>query len=117
MIQNLIEGIKIMKLYAWEIPFIDSISSKRREEIKILRSASKNTALVGMLSIAGTGLAIFGLLSTQIALGKDLNPADVFMAISIIYLNHLNVVLTSGTGAIITFALKGIMKRVGQILL
>ena len=117
MIQNLIEGIKIMKLYAWEMPFVNSISSKREEEVKILRSAAKNTALVGMLTIAGTGLAIFGLLTTQIALGGDLNPADVFMAITIIYVNHLNVMLTSGTGAIITFALKGIMDRVGEILL
>ena len=117
MIQNLIEGIKTMKLYAWEIPFIDSISSKRQEEIEILRSASKNTALMGMLHLAGTGLAIFGLLSTQVALGKDLSPADVFMAISIIYLNHLNIVATSSTGAIITFSLRAIMKRVGQVLL
>ena len=46
-----------------------------------------------------------------------MNPADVFMAISIIYLNHINVVLTSGIGAMITFALRGIMKRVGQVLL
>ena len=31
--ENLIEGIKIMKLYGWELPYLDSIFQKRKAEI------------------------------------------------------------------------------------
>ena len=117
MIENLIEGIKIMKLYAWELPFIKSISSKRQKEIDILSDASRYRALMFMMSVSGIGLAVFGSLCTHFALGYELKSGEVFMMISIIYLNHMTVVANSSTGAIITFAFKGIMKRVGEVLL
>ena len=117
MIQNLIEGIKIVKLYAWELPFIESISLKRQAEIDVLSDASKCRALLSMLSVSGIALAVFGSLCTHIALGYELRSGEVFLMISIIYLNHMAVVANSSTGAIITFALKGIMKRVGEVLL
>ena len=117
MIENLIEGIKIMKLYAWELPFIKSISSIRQKEINVLRDASRYRALMSMLSVSGIGLAVFGSLCTHVALGYELKSGEVFMMISIIYLNHMAVVANSSTGAIITFAFKGIMERVGEVLL
>ena len=117
MIQNLIEGIKIMKLYAWELPFLKSIFAVREKEIGILSSASKNNAFMGMLTTSGIGLAIFGSLCTQIAIGNDLNAADVFMAISVFYITQVNVVMISTVGVNTTFAYITIMKRVGQFLM
>ena len=117
MIQNLIEGIKIMKLYAWEIPFLKSIFLVRKKEISILSTATKNNALMGMINLAGLGLVIFGSLCTKVSVDGEMSPADVFMAISVFYLTQFNVVMVSNIGVNTIFAFVGIMKRVGQILM
>lgn len=39
MINEVLSGIKVIKLYAWERPFIDSISEIRRCELAVLRKA------------------------------------------------------------------------------
>ena len=117
MIQNLIEGIKIMKLYAWEIPFLKSIFSVRKAEVDILSSATKNNALVGMLNFSGLALVIFSSLCTKIGMGDEITSADVFMAITVFSFIQMNVMVMCNIGVNTIFAFMGVMKRIGEILL
>ena len=36
LITNLIEGIRIIKLYGWEHPYLENLFTKREEEISFL---------------------------------------------------------------------------------
>lgn len=37
---ELIEGIQVIKMYAWEIPFRKVVKESRKEEVNIIRYAS-----------------------------------------------------------------------------
>lgn len=117
MIQNLIEGIKIMKLYAWEIPLLQKIKNVRVSEIKRLKKVMFINGFLNIIAYAGNNLLIFVTLVVHVRLGHSLDPGKVFMLISLYYTTHFHIAYISTTGASILFAFIGIMKRIGQILL
>ena len=45
MMNEILPGIKVLKLYAWELPFIQRIANVRFDEIKILKYLAKLYAL------------------------------------------------------------------------
>jgi ATP-binding cassette subfamily C (CFTR/MRP) protein 4 len=117
MIQNLIEGIKIVKLYAWELPLLGKISLIREDEIKMLKKSVFYGALLNVLSAAGNNLMIFAALSIHVYLGNDLSPGKVFMLVSLYHQAHWGITYISNTGVNIVFAFNGILKRTSQLLL
>ncbi|OMJ65976.1 hypothetical protein SteCoe_37344 [Stentor coeruleus] len=117
MIENLIEGIKIMKLYAWEIPFLDFIFKKRQEEYEIrARLTNLNTILL-VLSIASISFEVFITLLVQVKLGNGFTVGNVFLLITIYFTTHIIIVYTNTIGINTIFVFFGIMKRAGEILL
>ncbi|OMJ74362.1 hypothetical protein SteCoe_26717 [Stentor coeruleus] len=116
MIQNLIEGIKIMKLYAWEIPLLKSIFAERKKEIKTMEKTTVINSGMHVLAISGVPLVIFCTLSLKVLIGEELKAGEVYMLISIFYITHLNIVYISTVGANTVFAFFAITTRVTQVL-
>ena len=116
MIENLVSGIKIMKLYAWEMPILKKIYSKREAEIAQLSKFININALCQLLGLAGMGLIIYVTLLLQVHLGNTLTPGKVLMMILIIGFTHVNIVglTTSGLSTILMFVT--IMQRTGEVL-
>ncbi|OMJ75317.1 hypothetical protein SteCoe_25549 [Stentor coeruleus] len=116
MIENLIEGIKIMKLYAWELPFIEFIFKKRQAEYtQMLKFGNLNSILL-ILSVASVGLAIFITLWVQVALGYSFTAGQLFLIITVYFLTHVTIVYIN-TGAVSTiFVFISIMERVQSVL-
>lgn len=116
MIENLIEGIKIMKLYAWELPFIEFIFKKRQAEYtQRLKFGNLNSILL-VLSVASVGLAIFVTLWVQVALGYSFTAGQLFLIITVYFLTHVTIVYIN-TGAVSTiFVFMSIMERVQSVL-
>ena len=117
MIENLIEGIKIMKLYAWELPFLKFIFTKRKDEISQKAKIMNYNGILQVFSISGIALEIFITLYVQVQLGKGLDPGEVFLVVTVFYLTHLIIVYICTTGIATMFVFTGIMKRTGQVLL
>ena len=116
MIENLIAGIKIMKLYAWEFPILNTIYAKRQEEIgKLLRS----TNLIGLsqlLGTAGMAVSICVAFLLQVSLGYTLTPGIAFLAILIFAAVHFNIVYLTVVGLSTILNFVAIMNRTGDIL-
>ena len=117
MIQNLIEGIKIVKLYAWEIPLIKKIEEVRISEIAMLKKSVYFGALLNLLSAAGGNLIIFSCLSIHVYLDNTLSAGRVFMLISLYQQAHWSITYISNTGVNVVFAFNGILKRAAQIMM
>lgn len=117
MIENFIEGIKIMKLYAWELPFLEIINQQRKKQINEQGKIVNYSGVTQVFSIAGITLSIFSTLAIQVYLGTLLRPGEVFLLINVFYATHINIVYITTIGANTLFMLLAVMKRIESVLL
>ena len=117
MIENLIEGIKIMKLYAWELPFLKMIFRKREEQVKEQSKITNFNGITQMFSVTGILLSIFSTLCVDVYLGYTLKLGEVFLLLNICYTTNLNIVYFTSIGINSFFMLKTAIKRAEAVLL
>ncbi|XP_033103781.1 multidrug resistance-associated protein 5-like isoform X2 [Anneissia japonica] len=84
MINELIICIKLIKMYAWEIPFSNVISEIRKEEKSELQKAGFLTSFNSSSSPLICALASITTFSVHIALGNSLTAAQAFTYIAVI---------------------------------
>ncbi|CAM1323224.1 Sur (predicted) [Pycnogonum litorale] len=89
---ELLQGIKLLKLYGWEYTFFQFVQNCREKEIKVLKKDSickaLNTSLTQASSIL-VALVTFGVFS--LIEGRPLTPSDVFTGLALF--NQLTVPL------------------------
>ena len=117
MIENLIEGIKIMKLYAWEVPFLKIIFEKRKEQVAEQSKLVNYNGVTQTVSMAGSLLAIFSTLAINVYLGNTLKPGEAFLLVNIFYTMHMSIVYGATIGINASFMIKAAIKRVEAVLL
>ncbi|XP_019855858.1 PREDICTED: multidrug resistance-associated protein 1-like isoform X2 [Amphimedon queenslandica] len=90
MINEILNGIKVIKLYAWEIPFRKLIMGIRDEEIKVLKKASLLNASLSFTWTSATFLvavatfATYSLINLNSTSIEDrLTPEKAFVALSL----------------------------------
>ncbi|XP_058404363.1 ATP-binding cassette sub-family C member 4 isoform X3 [Diceros bicornis minor] len=80
---EVITGIRIIKMYAWEKPFAELISSLRRKEIsKILRSSYLRGMNLASFFISSK-IIIFVTFTTYVLLGNVITASRVFVAMTL----------------------------------
>ena len=83
MIENLIQGIKIIKLYAWEIPYLKLIFDNKKKEGEIEEKIVSLVLIFLVLCQAGLGLVLFVSLTLHVSFDNELHSAEVFFLLSI----------------------------------
>lgn len=83
LIQELLGGIKILKFFAWEVPYFEKLKGYRQREMRELRRlliTRAATAAVSMsLPLLGSVLAFV----TYAAVGHSQNPANIFTSLTL----------------------------------
>ena len=117
MITNLIEGIRIVKLYGWECPYLDALFLKRGLEVIQLKKKALVSCFNRMINFGSAGLVIFVTFSVYVILGNELKPATVFSSVAVLMqcTNLLSMIGTAGITQI--FLIVTSMKRFTQCLL
>lgn len=77
------QGIRIIKLYAWESSFIEKLSAVRQAEIALIKRISLLRALMTFMTYAMPVLVSIATFVTYSALGNTLTAAVVFPTISL----------------------------------
>ncbi|KAN0009360.1 hypothetical protein ACTFIU_006645 [Dictyostelium citrinum] len=88
---EILQAIKIIKLYAWEDSFAKKVIERRNNEIKLLFSFSRyRTILIVIIGALPTAAAIL-VISSYYGYEKSLDPSRIFSALA--YLNLLKLPL------------------------
>lgn len=83
---EIIIGVQVIKMYAWEIPFAKLITLARRMELKIVRKSSYVRGLYMTFMLFTTRMAIFcTMLSITLLYGSDKITASKVFVISSYY--------------------------------
>merc|ERR1712156_566258 len=83
-IDEIIKGIKVTKMYAWERALMDQILSYRQDEMKHLLVRIKFYAIMSMINAATPALMGLIMFGTYIALGNELTFRVVFATLTLI---------------------------------
>ena len=89
LLQELLGGIKVMKFFSWEVPFLRRIFEYREKEMAYIRSIllirSANNAVAISAPVVASVLAFI----TYSATGHSLNPANIFSSLALFNLLRL----------------------------
>ncbi|KAI9095088.1 P-loop containing nucleoside triphosphate hydrolase protein [Phlyctochytrium arcticum] len=92
-VSDMLAGIMVVKLYAWEIPFTGKINELREQELGYIKSASVLRAINEALYFASSAVtSLFGFV-TYFLIGGILTPSRIFTCLT--YLSSVRLVLTN----------------------
>ena len=80
---ELISSIRLIKMYAWEKPFLRKIITLKGEEMKELRKSGLLTSVTLTLSPSTSAIAPFFIFLTMTLAGVELDTTQAFTVISI----------------------------------
>ncbi|KIL59921.1 hypothetical protein M378DRAFT_26751 [Amanita muscaria Koide BX008] len=83
LLQELLGGIKVIKFFAWEVPFLQRIFDYRREEMKYIRSILLIRSANSAIAMSTPTLAAVLAFITYSATGHDLSPAVIFSSLAL----------------------------------
>ena len=112
MITNLIEGIRIIKLYGWENPYLDSLFDKRAKEIYQLRRKSFIACTNKAINYGSTGLVIFITFTIYVLLGNEIDPSTAFSSIAVLVLTTSLISMFGSAGITNIFLVISSMRRI-----
>ena len=117
LIQNLIEGINVIKLNAWELPYLKKIYNEKGKEAVLKRKLSYIYHIFGVFAYAGVGLILFITLSLYVKSDNELDSSKVFFLISIYFFSQTTSIVSIVLGVVAIFEVLGAFKRLEEILL
>ena len=117
MITNLIEGMRVVKLYGWEHPYLDSLFSKRNQEISQIKKKGLISCISRSINLGSMGLVLFSTFSIYISLGNELNAAIAYSSIAVLMLCTSVINFIGGQGITVMFLMVTSLKRFTQALL
>ncbi|XP_031343813.1 probable multidrug resistance-associated protein lethal(2)03659 isoform X2 [Photinus pyralis] len=80
---EILNGINVIKMYVWEGPFAKRISQARRSEVKIFRASYHLDAITHALEIIMPGFSIYLSVIAFIYLGNTIKASTVYSVIAI----------------------------------
>ena len=117
MITNLIEGIRIVKLYGWEHPYLEAIFEERKKEIEEIKKKGAILSFITVWCYGSVVLALFATFSVYIGMGNELNLAIAFSSIVLLTFCSQLFNLVGSLGIVSLFMFMASLRRFTQALL
>ena len=83
LVNEILQGIKVVKMYAWELPFGRKIREVRAEEMSARLSQQKYSVLMMVNFVAAPIVIALVVIVVYAATGGDMRPSKVFTALAI----------------------------------
>uniref|UniRef100_A0A3P8V7T7 ATP binding cassette subfamily C member 4 (PEL blood group) n=1 Tax=Cynoglossus semilaevis TaxID=244447 RepID=A0A3P8V7T7_CYNSE len=90
---EVISGIRVIKMYGWEKPFIALVNEIRRKEISKIMTSSYLRGLNMASFFVASKIIIFFTVCVFVLTGNTLTPSRIFMAVSLYGAVRLNITL------------------------
>ncbi|XP_044176120.1 ATP-binding cassette sub-family C member 4-like isoform X1 [Acropora millepora] len=95
---EIISGMRVIKMYTWEKPFAQLVAEIRRRETKTLKFASFFRAINGALYLCATALINLLVFSTYVASGRTLNAELLFFVVGLFMAIRASFIIFFGNG-------------------
>ncbi|KAI2473971.1 ATP-binding cassette sub-family C member 4 isoform X2 [Diabrotica virgifera virgifera] len=82
LMNEVIGGIQVIKMYAWEIPFTKLISLARKAEINVIRRSAYIRGVFMAFNLFNNRFALFATLATMVFTNKAITAARVYVFMS-----------------------------------
>ena len=115
--QNLIEGIKIVKLYGWEAPYLQLIFENREEEKQQEQSILNIVSIVTVMCFAGLSLVLLASMSLYAILGNEMESSEVFFLVSVYIFTQSYAIYAVIGGIKAYYSIKLTCQRIQEIFL
>lgn len=79
LIDEIIGGNKVIRMYAWENYFIQKLKAIRKSELRMIRNSAFIRGIYMTLSLFVNRMMIFSVMLTIVVVGFDLTSAHIFM--------------------------------------
>lgn len=79
LMNEIISGIQVIKMYTWEKPFAKLVSLARRYEIKVVRGTSYVRGILLSFIMFSTRISVFASIFAFVALGNHITAEQVFV--------------------------------------
>ncbi|KAL7641498.1 UNVERIFIED_CONTAM: hypothetical protein RMT77_007369 [Armadillidium vulgare] len=93
LINEILNGIKVLKLYAWEMSFNHYITGIRKEEVKVLKKNAMLGAITSFILSCTPFMVSFFMFMTYVLLSNQLTPGTVFVSISLLNILRMPMVM------------------------
>ena len=113
---EVIEGIRLIKMYGWERPFKEIIDRIRNIEIKQILRINTANFLDRTLAFASTFILAFILFIVYYSQGNVLSVDLVFSTLQLFDIYRIYVFMMFGTGFQLVFEVKVILQRIIDVL-
>ncbi|XP_075905473.1 ATP-binding cassette sub-family C member 4-like [Nelusetta ayraudi] len=80
---EVVSGIRIIKMYAWEIPFSAVVTAVRRKEIRQILRSSYLRGLNMASFFASSKIIVFATFTIHVVLGNPVTASSVFVTVSL----------------------------------
>ncbi|XP_034032269.1 multidrug resistance-associated protein 4-like isoform X2 [Thalassophryne amazonica] len=114
---EVVSGIRIIKMYAWEKPFAALVSEVRRKEISKIMMSSYLRGLNMSSFFTSSKIIIFVTFTLYVLLGNIISAKRVFVTVSLYITVQLNVTLFFPTAIEKLFESRVSIRRIKQFLL
>ncbi|KAF5283715.1 hypothetical protein FQR65_LT13750 [Abscondita terminalis] len=79
LMNEVISGIQVIKMYTWEQPFARFVALARRNEIKFIRNASFIRGIILSFKLFATRISLFLTILSYVLLGNNITAKHVFV--------------------------------------
>ncbi|KAF5283713.1 hypothetical protein FQR65_LT13748 [Abscondita terminalis] len=79
LMNEVISGIQVIKMYTWEKPFAQFVALARRNEIKFIRNASFIRGIILSFMLFATRISLFLTILSYVLLGNNITAKHVFV--------------------------------------
>ncbi|XP_046853046.1 multidrug resistance-associated protein 1-like isoform X2 [Xenia sp. Carnegie-2017] len=83
LMNEILNGIKVLKLFAWETSFLEKTSRIRKNELRILRFFSYLNAILSFFMSSSPVLVSLATFATYVSLGNTLTASKAFVALAL----------------------------------
>ena len=115
--KKFIEGIQVLKMLAWEKPFVKKINEERYKEMSYLKRFDMIRSVLQWIALAGICLSIFVTILVNRYSGKSLNLGEVLLIIGCLYSFQVFLPYMSILGISAIIMVKQAITKVEKVLL
>ncbi|CAG0890313.1 unnamed protein product [Cyprideis torosa] len=117
LMNEILDAMRVIKMYAWEKPFAEKVDFARRAEIKIIRAVSYLRGFNMAMSFTSSRLILLATFAAYVTTGETMVAEKTFLAVSVF--NNLRLVMTNFFPSAISYSAEALVsfKRLERFLL